>query len=267
MSAGVCGKRVGFESSPTSGSANKRFRRSIRSSEFGFWGSEDKLSHLMNMFPSMNRELVESVLNNHNQKVEDAVESLQKLLLGEARMQNESSNSDSMVSANNSDVQGAESSQLPDQKVEELQENDKASERIDTANWSSWVDMFVQEMMTASDMDDARLRATRMLEAFERSIVAHLTDSDRQLELASLKEHLQGLLKDNQILKRAVAIQHVRNSEQEEKLKEVEHLKHMINQYQDQLRTLEINNYTLKLHLQRAQESSSIPGNFHPDIF
>ncbi|KAF9596305.1 hypothetical protein IFM89_008831 [Coptis chinensis] len=85
-------------------------------------------------------------------------------------------------------------------------------------------------------MDDARLRATRMLEAFERSIVAHFTESDR-LELASLKEH--GLLKDNQILKRAVAIQHVRNSEQEEKLKEVEHLKHVINQYQDQLRKLE----------------------------
>ncbi|KAL0918115.1 hypothetical protein M5K25_010106 [Dendrobium thyrsiflorum] len=28
-----------------------------------------------------------------------------------------------------------------------------------------------------------------------------------------------------------------------------------------------LNNYTLKIHLQRAQEATSIPGRFHPDIF
>lgn len=61
-----------------------------------------------------------------------------------------------------------------------------------------------------------------------------------QLEHASLKEHLQSLLNDNQILKRAVAIQHERNLEQEERIKGVEQLKHLLSQYQEQIRSLEV---------------------------
>lgn len=61
-----------------------------------------------------------------------------------------------------------------------------------------------------------------------------------QQELTSLKEHQQNLSRDNQILKRAVAIQHERNLEQEEKTREVQQLKHVISQYQEQVRTLEV---------------------------
>ncbi|PIA39041.1 hypothetical protein AQUCO_02700307v1 [Aquilegia coerulea] len=275
MSAGVCGKRLGFEeifgsssSSPTS-SSSKRFRCSsfgspIRSSEFGF-GSEDKVSFLMQLFPSMDRELVESVLKTHNHKVDDAIDSLRALCLGDVRPVDVTRESESMATANNSNVSGAESSQFPQQKVQEQQENNIEYESTNPTNGPSWVDIFVQEMMNASDMDDARGRAARILEVFERSVVAHSRASDEQ-ELVSLKEQLQSLLRDNHILKRAVSIQHERNLEQEEKSREVEQLKLLINQYQEQHRTLEINNYTLKLHLQRAQESSSIPGRFHPDV-
>lgn len=61
-----------------------------------------------------------------------------------------------------------------------------------------------------------------------------------QLEHASLKEHLQSLLNDNQILKKAVSIQHERHLEQEQKEKEVQLLKLVISQYQDQARNLEV---------------------------
>lgn len=61
-----------------------------------------------------------------------------------------------------------------------------------------------------------------------------------QLKHASLKEHLQNLVNDNQILKRAVAIQHERNLEQEEKTKEVHQLKHVLCQYQEQIQSLEV---------------------------
>ena len=37
---------------------------------------------------------------------------------------------------------------------------------------TKWVDLFVQEMTNASDLDDARGRAARILEAFEQSISA-----------------------------------------------------------------------------------------------
>ncbi|KAL5710918.1 hypothetical protein ACHQM5_021426 [Ranunculus cassubicifolius] len=274
MSAGVCGKRLGFEeifgssNSPTSKSS-KRFRCSnfgVCSSEFGF-GSEDKVLFLIRMFPSMDPELVESVLNTHNHKVDDAIDSLHALSLG-----NEPRNHDSMVTAYNSDISGAESSQSTEHKVEEIPENNIAPQSGNTVDGSSWVDLFVQEMMNASDMDDARARAARILEVFERSVVENSKVPDERMimeqqELASLKENLHSLLRDNQILKRAVSIQHERTLEHEGNMKDVEQLKLVINQYQEQLRNLEINNYTLKLHLQRAQESSSIPGNFHPDIF
>lgn len=42
---------------------------------------------------------------------------------------------------------------------------------------ASWVDMFVQEMMNASNWDDVRNRAMKILEAFEQNVVAQTTAS------------------------------------------------------------------------------------------
>lgn len=55
-----------------------------------------------------------------------------------------------------------------------------------------------------------------------------------------LKEHIEGLLRDNAILKRAVAIQHERQKENDERNQEVQQLKQLLGQYQEQLRTLEV---------------------------
>lgn len=62
-----------------------------------------------------------------------------------------------------------------------------------------------------------------------------------------LKEQIEVLLRDNIILKRAVAIQHERQKENDEKNEEVQHVKQMLAQYQEQLRTLEVSalNFTL----------------------
>ncbi|XP_042510070.1 uncharacterized protein LOC122085643 isoform X2 [Macadamia integrifolia] len=272
MSAGVCGKRLGFEeifgsSMPSSSAKRARcstFGSPIRSSDFGF-GSEDKVSFLLRMFPAMDRELVENVLNTSNQKIDDAIESLNALCLGNVSGKNGLQSLDSMAVANEPDAPGSESCQASEQNVEELHNRTSTFESINPTDGSAWVDIFVQEMRSAVDLDDARSRTTRILEAFERNVVARARASDE--ELTSLREHLHSLLRDNQILKRAVAIQHERNLEQEDRAREVQQLKHVISQYQEQLQTLELNNYTLKLHLQRAQESSSIPGHFHPDVF
>lgn len=61
-----------------------------------------------------------------------------------------------------------------------------------------------------------------------------------QQEIASLKEQLLCVLRDNQILKKAVSLQHQKNLENEEKLKEVQHLKNIIGQYQEQIKKLEV---------------------------
>ncbi|OMP05204.1 hypothetical protein CCACVL1_02008 [Corchorus capsularis] len=71
----------------------------------------------------------------------------------------------------------------------------------------------------------------------------------------------------NTVLKRAVVIQHERQKESEDKNNELQHLKQSVSQYQEQLRTLEVKNYALTMHLKQAQQSNPIPGSFHPDVF
>lgn len=55
-----------------------------------------------------------------------------------------------------------------------------------------------------------------------------------------LKEQLEGLIRENTILKHAVAIQHERQKQYEDKNQEIQHLKQLVTQYQEQLRTLEV---------------------------
>nr|XP_010920644.1 uncharacterized protein LOC105044443 isoform X2 [Elaeis guineensis] len=272
MSAGICGKRLGLEEifgSPAPAPSAKRSRCSsygspVRSSDFGLV-SDDKVNILLRMFPSMDREVVEIVLKTHDHKIDDAIKSLHSLCLGDDSTRTESAQLNSILQANENAVEAVSNSQTSKQKVEGTQNDSLVSESRIPQDVPSWVDIFVQEMMNASNWDDVRGRAMKILEAFERNVVAQTTTSVE--EIASLKEQLQCLLRDNQILKRAVAIQYDRNMEHEKELKEVQQLKHVISQYQEQIRTLELNNYSLTVHLQRARESSSIPGQFHPDIF
>lgn len=270
MSAGVCGKRLGFEEifgSPSSAPPAKRSRCSlygspVHSPDLGF-GSDDKLSILLRMFPSLDREVVETTLNSHGHKMDDAIKSLHAFCVGGESSIKETVSLDQDLTSDGHVVAGDKITPMSESKVEEV---NPCTLNFDPQNASSWVDVFVHEMMNASDWNDVRSRATQMLEAFEKSVITNSVSSYKQ-EVTSLKEQLQGLLRDNQILKKAVAIQHERSLEQDEKLKEVQHLKHVLSKYHEQVQTLERNNYTLRIHLQRAQESSSIPGRFHPDVF
>lgn len=55
-----------------------------------------------------------------------------------------------------------------------------------------------------------------------------------------LKEQLETLVQENALLKRAVAIQHERQKEYEDRSQELHQLKQLVSQYQEQLRTLEV---------------------------
>ncbi|RRT82044.1 hypothetical protein B296_00005069 [Ensete ventricosum] len=89
---------------------------------------------------------------------------------------------------------------------------DAAGTDVLPTDGSEWVELFVREMMNASDVDDARTRVSRALEFLEKSIMAGADG-----------EALRNLHK--------------------------------------------INNYALTMHLRQAQQSSSIPGRFNPDVF
>jgi hypothetical protein len=137
-------------------------------------------------------------------------------------------------------------------------------------NGSEWVEVFVREMTNASDIDNARSRASRALEALEKSIIERAGAESTQnmhKENMMLKEQLTAVLRENAILKRAVAIQHERQKEFDERSQEVHSLKQLVLQYQEQVRTLEINNYALTMHLKQAQQNNSVPGCYNPDVF
>ncbi|XP_015078534.2 uncharacterized protein LOC107022440 [Solanum pennellii] len=97
-------------------------------------------------------------------------------------------------------------------------------------------------MMSATSSDDARARATIVLESLEKSISASAEATQNfQKENMMLKEQIELILRDNIILKRLVAIQHERQKEHnDDRIQEVQQLKHLIAQCQEQLRTLEV---------------------------
>lgn len=73
---------------------------------------------------------------------------------------------------------------------------------------ADWVEALVQQMAGAKDVDDARERASRVLQAFEQAVLRQSARS--QPDMAALRNHLNELSRDNHILKRAVAIQNTR---------------------------------------------------------
>ncbi|KAL3835529.1 hypothetical protein ACJIZ3_010265 [Penstemon smallii] len=262
MSAILCGKRSFFEdvetpgNSPTSASqpVYKKFRCSSATSPVRFNYSPpvypSPVDQLKALYPDTEIQLLEKALEESGYDLESATKSLHELC-------NSGSTAEENANMENGGTP-AGGDALP------LKENNMP---IDGAEW---VDLFVREMMNATSIDDARSRAASILEILEKSISARASAEATQnfhKENMMLKEQIEVLIRDNVILKRAVAIQHERQKEFDEKNQEVLQLKQLVSQYQEQIRTLEMNNYALSLHLRQAQQSNTLPGRFNPDVF
>ncbi|KAJ9548615.1 hypothetical protein OSB04_021158 [Centaurea solstitialis] len=317
MSAVVCGKRSSYffedlnapSSSSSSSSAaisppiSKRIRCSssspVRYSSTRFIA----IDRLTLLFPHMDKQLLERALNECGDDIETAIKSLTELRLGTVE------NFTSVVNS----VAGNESNQQFQPQANGFANGEHSQPQSEPVDGAEWVNLFVREMLSASNMDDARTRASRALELLEKSITERVTAeaSGLQQENVMMKEQLQVLIQENALLKRAVTIQHERRKEFEDRGQELHNLKQMVSQYQEQLRTLEVslpnsknilstlfsrsqicvhltsklntlacsdcvfffliilqvNNYSLTMHLKQAQQGNSIPGRFHPDVF
>ncbi|KAK8630079.1 hypothetical protein V6N13_078890 [Hibiscus sabdariffa] len=268
MSAAVCGsKRSFFEDipSPPSASSSKKIRRCSPSSPSSV-RPLSALNHLQALFPHMDLELLEKALLECGNDIDSAIKRLQELCIGAPEAGGEKTHhveesgttAEQGILTNDGEAAGAVTVQNP-----------PASENL-PVDGAAWVDLFVKEMMSATSMDDAKARASRLLAVLENSIskrAAEETAQSFQKENIMLKEQIGALIQENTVLKRAVAIQHERQKEYQDKNQELQHLKQLVSQYQEQLRTLEVNNYALTMHLKQAQPSNSIPGRFNPDIF
>ncbi|KAL5724775.1 hypothetical protein ACHQM5_007995 [Ranunculus cassubicifolius] len=121
-------------------------------------------------------------------------------------------------------------------------------------NGAEWVELLVSEMTRATGIDNAKVRATNILQGLENSIRAEagVQVENLQKENATFKEQME-------VLSKVVVKQFQRLKEADNKIEEVENLKQTIQR-------LEIKNYGLKVNLQ-AQNSKCIPMNFHPDVY
>ncbi|KAJ9179020.1 hypothetical protein P3X46_010850 [Hevea brasiliensis] len=258
MSAIVCGSKRSFllEDLP-SPPVSKRLRCSSSSSSPVRFSPPSPLHHLKALFPHVDSQLLERALFESSNDLDSAINSL-----NEHHLESAEHNSGSAEEASLNAEQGT----LPNDGDAAASENTSVPSNV-PVDGAEWVDLFVREMMSAANVDDARARASRVLEILERSISKHAAEDaaqSLQKENLMLKEHIEVLMRENTILKRAVAIQHERQKEFEDKHRELQQL---VSQYQQQLKTLEVNNYALMMHLRQAQQSSPIPGRFHPDVF
>ncbi|KAJ9509175.1 hypothetical protein QJQ45_001665 [Haematococcus lacustris] len=114
-----------------------------------------------------------------------------------------------------------------------------------------WVEYMIAEMSAALGMEDAKQRAAAVLQNFER----FMRTQNKEQEV---KDKLAAALNENFILKKAVLLQNKKLAEKtSQDSSEVEQLRHALSQYQEQLRKLEMHNYSLTLHLQQATNSKS----------
>ncbi|KAM3289915.1 hypothetical protein P3S67_018204 [Capsicum chacoense] len=260
MSAIVCRKRSFFEDtqSPSLISASPPVSKKLRCSSFTTSPVHFSLfDQLRALFPDMNIQLLEKALEESGNDLDAAIRILHELCLGY-------SDENSDTKANEEMEIGMKSTNVPAAQLEY-----PSAESNFPAAGTEWVESFVREMMTATSIDDARARATRLLDSLEKFISSRVGAEAAQnvhKENIMLKQQVEVLLRDNAILKRAVAIQHERQKESDERNQEVLQLKQLIAQGKEQLRTLEVNNYALKMHLRQAQQSNSFPG-FNPDVF
>ncbi|KAG6425324.1 hypothetical protein SASPL_115752 [Salvia splendens] len=244
MSAIVCGKRSYFEdidagaSSPAAASlpAYKKLRCSSSTSPVRFTYSPpvhtSSVDQLKDLFPELEIQLLEKALEESVNDLDLAIKKLHEFCRGHVNEKIDTTEENATMEKVASQTSG---DSVP---LQEPQTQNNLP-----ADGAEWVDLFVREMMSATSIDDARFRAARILESLEKSISSRACVEAAQnshKENLMLKEHIEVLLRDNTILKRAVAIQYERQKENDEKSQEVQHVKQLLAQYQEQIRTLEV---------------------------
>ncbi|KAF9612987.1 hypothetical protein IFM89_004791 [Coptis chinensis] len=129
-------------------------------------------------------------------------------------------------------------------------------------NSAEWIEVFVNEMTSASSIDDAKARASMMLDVLEKSIRSEVSGVVDILykEKMSLKEHWEKLSKYVVVLKQGVITQHARLKEAESRIEEVQLLK-------ERVKKLESENYSLKFHLNQGQQRYPTMDRFPPHVF
>mmetsp|Transcript_19403 Transcript_19403/g.61025 ORF Transcript_19403/g.61025 Transcript_19403/m.61025 type:complete len:234 (-) Transcript_19403:195-896(-) len=192
------------------------------------------LFRLRGLFPGMDDETLKHVLDSCAHDIDAAIEKLTSLRV----------------------------SQLEEEEEAEAKRQRREAEvrRSQPSTGDEWVSAFVGEMQQSRDVADAKVRAARVLSAFEALVTSRSAEKHAQLD------------KENAVLKRAVAIQAQRLAEaRDEKQRDAHLISQLRKQADDQtekLKKAQLSNYSLSVHLRRATDSAAFGSQgFSPDVY
>uniref|UniRef100_A0A0D9X6J8 CUE domain-containing protein n=1 Tax=Leersia perrieri TaxID=77586 RepID=A0A0D9X6J8_9ORYZ len=266
----VCGKRASssspfFEAATAAGSPPAAKRARCGGSPSPSWSRlvsrADLFANLSAQFPDMSLELIEKALDESGNDLESAIKSLLNLHL-ESVQNNCAPACEPIQVTTEVPVSAQDGGRVPSDNI-------PCSENL-PSNGSEWVELLVNEMASASNIDDAKSRASRVLEVFEKAAVSNVNAQglhDIQKENAVLKGQMESLAKENIILRRAFAVQRERQKDYDVKTQELQLERQNVAQFKEQVRNLELENYRLSVLLRQAQQGCSIQGRFNPDVF
>eukprot|EP00199_Chlamydomonas_sp_CCMP681_P006753 CAMPEP_0119104972 /NCGR_PEP_ID=MMETSP1180-20130426/3048_1 /TAXON_ID=3052 ORGANISM="Chlamydomonas cf sp, Strain CCMP681" /NCGR_SAMPLE_ID=MMETSP1180 /ASSEMBLY_ACC=CAM_ASM_000741 /LENGTH=282 /DNA_ID=CAMNT_0007089877 /DNA_START=245 /DNA_END=1093 /DNA_ORIENTATION=+ len=253
---------LGFSGSPTSQHAHAQYKRARLhlSPAYGTAGRcgpyatsshpQSSLVTLLALFPGMDEKVVQGVLHECGHSLDAAIR-----LLTDLRLTPEEATAAAAAEAAGVAAQPSSNGASP------APADAEPTTTAGPQTAEQWIDFLVSEMLASRDMGDARTRAASVLQHFEQFFkqqAAHESDS-----------RVAELLKENSIFKKAVQIQNARMQAKQGMEEELQQLRHTVTQYQEQLRKLEVHNYSLALHLQQATNSSGSGMAFprNPDVF
>ncbi|KAK9022535.1 hypothetical protein V6N11_002791 [Hibiscus sabdariffa] len=225
MSAAVCGSKRSFLEdipSPPSASVSKKLRRCSppSPSSVHFSPPPSILGQLQSLFPHIDPQLLESVLLECSNDIDTAIKRLRELCIGAAGVESDT--------------------------VEELGTTAELG-MLTNDGQAVAASVSVQNPLATENLPVDGAEWAISNRAFEEAAKTFLK------EKVMLKEQVEVLIQENRVLKRAVAIQHERQKEYQDKNHELQQLRQLVSQYQEQLRTLEMNNFTLTMHLRQTQ--------------
>lgn len=253
------------------------------------------LAALAALFPEMSDKVIADVLAEYGDNIDAAIKHLTDLRLaaaadpsGEQQQQAEPQPQQRQTSP--PPHREANAAQQQQQRHTQQQSQQRTTPQESQRSAEEWVDVVVQQMSAASDLEDARRRASSLLQAFEQAALTHARSSGGGAgeEAEKLQGQLSEALRENTLLKRAVTIQNGRMQEMASAVArsgrsatggsaadagEAAQLRQALQELAAKCHALEVQNYSLALHLRQAtdmRDPASAAGTQHfknPDVF
>jgi len=219
----------------------------------------------------MTEEIISGVLTNCSQNVEAAIDALNNLNLSDSPKRNGQDNNSKMTTSSSS----LEESKGPSTSNE--QSESKIHQRAVEEGWRQeklnrvahdYGRGLIDQVQNTTNVVDAANFAKMAFKEYERQVlqeyevekVPKLEDENE-----SLKEHLNTLIRDVSLLKRAVVVQNKMHQANQEKINEADALKEENDRLRAELQSEKMNNYTLQCYL-KMNEGGQMNMN-NPDIF